>query len=701
MFLVLPISKLISTKVAHHIKIPYVKNKVDFSEGKVIDYGGIHNIIYGLNKKGITTYFYMKNGILYYHRKPFGAPQFFWLDPHLNTHKLIEFHNLNHSIKGLENLLIATDKGEWYIISDGVEYGQKKKCLALINAITGQNIFISSQNNNVLLKFFYPLVDSIFPILQVTRRNIFLHLFDLPNNKVEVLTWDTSESIRNLVLILLEKALDDSSLADVKNDTNNLLIKNCGFCCTFYDLEDNKNPNGIGHIKVLLDLTLVGSKYKYLIENLYIKMSTNNKHDDIHFSANLSVEWANLKIFNSKNTGKSHIRYKYSDFFEDFTHFAFLSREFRTTKRINRDSVHINNVLYKSECYYIVQNSVGIRIFEKGNFIGTNIIRVGDSRIEINAYVSMYRFKRYLIVITSVGFERIKLIVIDSKNNSIGLWKIKDENWNLTRDKWIYNYYYDSLYNRLLFLSSDLRCLFFIKVEKIEKAFKVEINSECNSKSYRDIKELGSVFDLNELIIRAINKWYKSFNNLEIASSIKLLSYYIDGKMRKLHVISKYSVEGIEYIGLFVSSLGSRVEFSLISYVISRPQQILSYIMSHAKKNLKAYGKNVKSLFKWGLYRLADNIAKDLDLYYDNDNSFVSINYNRESNKLVSKSVNYNLNVDLSLSVGNMIAIMYECNDSSDSNEVYDHSLGFYCKSSYVFILTDLNLIRRMPITVV
>ena len=206
---------------------------------------------------------------------------------------------------------------------------------------------------------------------------------------------------------------------------------------------------------------------------------------------------------------------------------------------------------------------------------------------------------------------------------------------------------------------------------------------------------------MNELIIRAINKWYKSFNNLEIASSIKLSGYYIDEKMRKLHVISKYSVEGIEYIGLFVSSLGRRIEFSLISYIINRPQQILSYIMSHAEKNLKAYGKNVKSLFKWGLYRLADNIAKDLDLCYDNDNSFVSINYNRKSNKLVSKSVNYNLNVDLSLSVGNMIAIMYECNGSGDSNEIYEHSLGFYCKSSYVFILADLNLIRRMPITVV
>ena len=696
--LVLPSDKLTNPKVAYHIKIPYIKNRVDFYETQVVTYGGIHNTIYGLAKKDFATYFYKKNGMLYYHRKISGSPQFFWLVPHLNTYKLVEFRKLDYNIKGLENLLIKTDRGEWYIISDGIEYGRKEKCLALIDSTTGQHLFIADQKDSLLLKFFYPLVDSIFPILQVTRNNILLHLFDLPSKKIEVLTWSASDSIRNFVLILLEKALDDSLFLDIKNDTNSLLIKKCEFCCTFYDLEDNPTPNGIGYIDAVIDLTLLGSKYKYLVKNLDIKISISGGHNNIHLNANLGFKSASLQIYDSRNTSKSYASFKYADFFKNSTLFDFLSREFRTTKSSNRVSIHIDNVLYKSKCYYIVQNNLGIRIFEKGNFIGTSIIVADDTKIEINAYASMYSFKGYLIVITNSGLNGIKLIVMDLKNNSIGIWKIGDENWRITHNKWIYKYYYDSLYNRLLFLSSDLKCLFFINVEKMEEALKATNSSECQSKSHRDIKDLGDVFDLNKLIIRSINTWYKSLNNSDIEHIIGLLGYYIDKKIRKLYIIAKYIKGKFEYIGLFVSSLGWQIEFSLMSYIINKPRHSLSYIMPNVKKNFNAHNGKMRSFFKWVFYKIGNNMAKDLDLCYDNDNVFVSISYNRKSNRIVRENSQYNMAIDFSLNIGDMMTIMYKCADNSDLNEIHIGNLGFYCKNSYGFVLADLNLVYKVPI---
>jgi hypothetical protein len=108
--------------------------------------------------------------------------------------------------------------------------------------------------------------------------------------------------------------------------------------------------------------------------------------------------------------------------------------------------------------------------------------------------------------------------------------------------------------------------------------------------------------------------------------------------------------------------------------------------------------KKIKSLFKWGFYRFGDNIVKDLDMCYDNSNSFVSVSYNRKSSRIVRKNSNYDLDVDWSFNIGNIMTILYECTDFSDINEVLEENLGFYCKNAYGFILADLNLVRAMPI---
>jgi hypothetical protein len=105
---------------------------------------------------------------------------------------------------------------------------------------------------------------------------------------------------------------------------------------------------------------------------------------------------------------------------------------------------------------------------------------------------------------------------------------------------------------------------------------------------------LGSAFDLNESITQAISKWHKPHNNLEKANISSLLGYYIDEKARNLYILAKYHLEGLEYVGLFVSLLGQQIEFSLASCIISRPKHILSYIGLYMKEDLRAYAKKNK-----------------------------------------------------------------------------------------------------------
>ena len=55
MFSVLSGNKPISTKVANHVKVPYVKDKIDFFITKMVNYGGIYNLIYGIEKEASNS----------------------------------------------------------------------------------------------------------------------------------------------------------------------------------------------------------------------------------------------------------------------------------------------------------------------------------------------------------------------------------------------------------------------------------------------------------------------------------------------------------------------------------------------------------------------------------------------------------------------------------------------------------------------
>ncbi len=528
-----------------------------------------------------------------------------------------------------------------------------------------------------------------------------MHFFDLSNNELKVVSWEVSDSIKHLILVLLERTLDSSLFSKIKyEDSINLSLRKCELCCAFYDLEDKETPNGIGHIDVVFDLTILGSKHKYVIENLDIKMSIKDNYNHILVDTRLFVEWATLAFFDSKNSEGSRVKYKYADYFKDSNDFDFSPRYFIINKRPDRDYIYLNEIIYKDKCHYILHNSKGIRIFEKSEFISTKIINIGGSKIEINGYASMYTHGEYRIIVTDAGYRGIKLIVLRPNNKSIGIWKIEDKSWDCTTGKWIYNYYYDALYDRLIFLSHDMKCLFFIDMRKVEEALEAPDASECSSKSHRNINDVGAAFDLNKSIISAINKWYKVLGNGASLYITGILGHYFDEKIRRLYIVARYNLQWIEYIGLFEILLKEQIEINLVSHTASDLQYILSHTKFYTGRNLKGINKKSKSLFKWGFHKLYDVTAKDLDLYYDNDNRFISIKYNRRSNKLVSYSDKYHVNIDLSFNIWNMIIILYECAEPSASSEIIEDNLGFYCKNSYGFILSDLNLVRKVPIAV-
>ena len=299
MFLSLLPNKTIGTQIAYHVKLPYIEGTIDLSKTKMVNHGGIYNLIYGISKNDVTTYFQIKNNVIFCHRKLSGTPQFFRFKPYMSGYELIEFDNLNHSINGSESLLIKTDEGKWYIISDGVDYEYQKNCLALIDGTTGENLFIASQDDSVLLKYLYPIADAIFPILQVTNHEILLHMFDLSNKKYNVISWSISEYIVPLLLSSLRREFDTNMFKDIKSDINNLLLMECKVSHIRYN-EDigykTTKLNDIKEINFQLDFTLLGTKYKYKIRNLGIKMSLKDKI--IHFY--MCIEYARFEFLSLK-----------------------------------------------------------------------------------------------------------------------------------------------------------------------------------------------------------------------------------------------------------------------------------------------------------------------------------------------------------------------------------------------------------------
>jgi hypothetical protein len=706
-FLVLSSNNPISIKAAHHVKVPYVKDKLDFTSTKMVNHGWIYNLIYGIEKEHFITYFQMKNNVIYYHRKLSNASQFFWFKTNLSNYELIDFSNLRYSIKTSENLLIKTGKGKWYIISNDVECDNRKNCLALIDATVGRHLFLDSKDNNLLLKFFYPLAEAVFPILQVTRREIFVHLFDLSNNEIRVASWDISGSIRNLILLLSNKAFFRSVAKDIENDTIDLSLRECKLKTDYYDLVNGKITNGIGRILVELDLILLGSEYKYVIENLHIVMSIEDSgYGYFSLKLNLDVEAAAIYFFESKRSKRRFAYFKFSEYFKDSSTINFLSQEYSINKTLSRDRIYINNVIYKDECRYIVWNNAGIRIFDKSDFIGERIIKAGDSRINVHGCASMYTHGKYVIIVTDVGYGDVKLIVLYPENKSIGIWKIEDENWDCTDNKGIYNYHYDASHNRLIFLSQDLQCLFFVEIEKMEKVLKSTDETGCKSKSYRNIRELGKAFNLKKLIAKTINEYHKPHRdsgkteNQSNKQRIRFLGYYIDKYMNKLYIAAKYSLYGLEYVGLFMSHIGKQMGFHLLSSVLNESTYDLYY---NKWKLQTAKVRGIASFLNWTLYDFPKRTVGSLGLYYNKNNRFIDINYNRQSNKLLGQDNNYDLRSVLSYNIWNLIIIMSECKnlDKETLLNLSDLELRFYCNKAYGFVLGNLNLVRGMPITIV
>jgi len=525
--------------------------------------------------------------------------------------------------------------------------------------------------------------------IEQSAHEILLHLFDLASKKYNVISWTISEYIVPLLLSSLRREFDTNMLKDIKSDMNNLLLMECEVSHIRYN-EDigykTTKLNDIKEIKFQLDFTLLGTKYKYKIRNLGIKMSL--KDEIIHFY--MCIEYARFEFFKSKKATRNSADGTLSDV---RTHSLCISpREYIISTKLV--GTYTSSVIYKDDCFYIVHNNEGVRIPGKHDF----------SNIYI-AYAAIYTYGQYLIIVTAGGYNEVKLIVLDSENRSIGIWKIKDLTWFDISHMAIYNYYYDALSNRLIFLSNNLECLFFIEVEKMKKALKVENTFECTDEFYRDIKELGSIFNLKKLIVNAINKFHKLFENLSASKNkskkvknrlyeddVNLLWYHIDNKLDKIYVMARYEMYGVKYTGLFTSTLGKQIIFKLIGCTIDKS----TYILTHIINSLTTKNKKVSLLSKLNLLGLNKNIVKGLDLYYDDNNTFMSISYNRRSKKIV----NYDIKIDMSWDIGNVIVIMYDCPNFAKRTSVKTSDINhrFYCNKAYSFILADLNLVHKMSV---
>ncbi len=141
---------VLNTKIAYHIKLPYVRDTVDIFNVKTnvqenTDsryYNGTYNTMYHIKSFDNITYFRPTNNLLTYERKTDGEIAVFVPDFPEASYKLVRFSKINVINKSKKNLLVETAIGKLYFISLDIQWHDNKRYIAGIDVKNGKSLFM-------------------------------------------------------------------------------------------------------------------------------------------------------------------------------------------------------------------------------------------------------------------------------------------------------------------------------------------------------------------------------------------------------------------------------------------------------------------------------------------------------------------------------------------------------------------------------
>jgi len=680
-------NKIPKSKIAYYIKSPYIRNgkPLENSQASFKAYKKTYNSMYYFKQDGDITYFRTAKNLLMYERTTGSGIPVFIPDFFNSSYKLVKFSKLNITNKSKKNLLVNTTKDRLYFISLDIQWHDNKRYIAVIDVERGKPLFMASKEDETRSDLLYIIDKKVIPILHFKKQSIFIYLLDLSRDKVEIISWNLNK-IHQLItrLLRLTKAPADKKNEIAKDTINYFHIQDgVGVIVPEYgirhiDIEGKDKDLYVRSVAVYLDLIIEGEKYSYYLSRSYIKIELDG--DQILYYWDITNAAINIHKKLYDDPEDEYKSYLYAQIYEPNDYHRIFRKSY---KLIGQGGYkYISTDLYENDCYYIQQYEDGIMIKYKTPDNNTYHYKS-----------SLFRYGKYLIIIQSGKITFIDHMI--KGKNLIYRFSIHEKQDLCVKYRFLYHYYPLHKENKLLFLSKDLQCLMIIDMNKVEHFINSKDLKSCKSSSDKHKKEecpsienVSIVLDVKAMTIKAINNKHKLVPNPD---SIITLGHHIDKNTKILYIVAKYTIQNTEHIGVFVFNISNKeLQFQLSSFATRHRRNL-----TLSKLNKK--DKNFKFMSNFKLYKISfDRVnISNLDIYYNDDDAFVSIRYNRVSFPVMK---GYHENDKLIIeSLDNLIVMKYGCSYMSDVKKEGREYAEIACESSYGFLLYDLVLVKKMP----
>ena len=477
-FFNLPKINLLGTKIAQHIKLPYVTDNVDIFNTKTRGrektdfryYNRTYNTMYYIKSLDSVTYFRPTNNLVTYERGASDKVPIFVPDFFNTSYNLVQFNKLNIINKSENNLLVKNAKDKLYFVSLDIQWHDNKRYIAVIDIKSNKPLLMINKDNEQLSDLFSVLNRHVIPIFQAKEQSISFYLIDLSSDKVGFISWNMM-NIKQLMSDLLRLGeVSRENKKDIMEDQMNYLNIDKGiyYVKERYDARyaDSTNVSKklyITSIELDFGLLIWGEKYFYNLYNISIKIEVDNDKIVCYWDVSRFTLDIYKRIYNGQAVvHELYLKVKAKGASESN---KMLQRSYNL--RDQKSYRYISTDLYENDCFHVQQNNEGIIVKHKYSY-----------SIYENYYgSSLYRYDKYLVMIQSHNYS--KLVFIDTQKNLLYKSIIYVKQYLCPRDRFTYHYYPLYETNKLFLLSKDLQCLIVVDMNKVEHFIETYKAEDC------------------------------------------------------------------------------------------------------------------------------------------------------------------------------------------------------------------------------
>ena len=648
-------SNSIYLKIAPHIKIPLADNNLSIPGYSCEHYNNIYNLVQSVRRNDYVTYFYTKNNLTYYYRKQRYENCFIIPDLLKGNYEVVNLKKLNYRIESTKNikpktLLIKTDGGMFYLISDNVMGDEGEKFVMILNLSNKQILYKKFHDENIYISWFYPIANVIVPILRVTSEGLYFDLVNLLSGRTNTIGCDLY-CVSQLIKELINKSKNSNSdLIDSAKNVSRFYLKSVSYEYHIYEA----NISYAKSISVEFAFDVYSQTYLYSIYNASLVMELVDKAISLYFSFNNS----HIGIYEA---GKP-IRYL------DDLNGRFMLQKHDFAGKIKNIKLH--DQLYVDNCYQIYQDEDGFRILARDKHLGGSDVKA-----------SVYSYKHYKIFVFSLSDLHKRyhatswqewtgdgIAIIDTKHHKTLVWTYKSHmDGHCLQYSSVGYYYYSSKAQKLIFLSSNSSCFSVINAKKIDIAFNLLFKQQqigCQEQSNIMVDELAESFDVIPMVAEEVAKIHKVPLSFMSYSDFNIIGNYIDKKSDILYFTVNYKITDfendyyIEYVGLFMWSIyEDNVKLKLLWY--KEVESKLLYYKPLKSVSPKIYEKEIFKMLKLDLNNRNTKLI-DLHLAYDvYRHIFIDMKNNRSSARMGKIYDNFESSSDLISRIDNFLFINY------------------------------------------